>query len=150
MSASENISHVIFDVDGLLLDTERLYARASAELLAEHGKEYDWGVKAKLMGKAPKEVAEEYVRHFQLPITPEEYLVKTRATMEKLLPDCKFLPGALKLLHHFYKVSHIFLCVFKRQYCGCWYCSATGVHCTRYWQWTWLGPAAAASFDLLL
>ncbi|TML57892.1 MAG: HAD family hydrolase [Actinobacteria bacterium] len=41
---------VVFDCDGLLLDTERLWTRAESALFARHGQPYGRAVKAELLG----------------------------------------------------------------------------------------------------
>lgn len=41
---------VIFDMDGLLLNTEDVYTKVSNEILARYGKVYDMGLKQRMMG----------------------------------------------------------------------------------------------------
>ena len=42
------VTHVIFDMDGLLLDTQNMYSAVSKQLLAELGKEPDFDFKMKV------------------------------------------------------------------------------------------------------
>jgi len=51
---------VLFDMDGLLLDTENMYTLGTQTILSQYGKEYSWDFKAKLMGKRTDEVARSY------------------------------------------------------------------------------------------
>ena len=104
MASGMSISHVIFDLDGLLLNTEHLYAQASSDLLHQFGREYSYELKARLMGKGPAEVADAFVRHYSLPVDAKEWEERSRAAAAQLLPTCRLLPGAAKLIHHFYKV----------------------------------------------
>jgi hypothetical protein len=41
------ITHVLFDMDGLLLNTESFYTIAQKEILAKYGREFTWELKVK-------------------------------------------------------------------------------------------------------
>lgn len=44
------ITHVIFDLDGLLLDSESIYTRVNEEIMQGFGKKYTMELKAKTAG----------------------------------------------------------------------------------------------------
>ena len=44
------ITHIIYDNDGLLLDTEPFYTKAHQIMAARYGKIFDWTVKSKMIG----------------------------------------------------------------------------------------------------
>ncbi|KAJ3125859.1 Pseudouridine-5'-phosphatase [Nowakowskiella sp. JEL0407] len=98
--ASGKITHVLFDMDGLLLDTERIYSEVTQDIVAPFGKNYTWAVKAKLMGKKEREAGEILVKELDLPISVDEYLKQRRIGHALKFPFCKPLPGALKLVKH--------------------------------------------------
>jgi pseudouridine-5'-monophosphatase len=89
------ITHFIFDLDGLLLDTEPFYTQATQEVVREFGKTFDWGLKARMMGRPAMESARFLVEALDLPITPEEYLRRREKTMLRLFPTAEARPGAL-------------------------------------------------------
>ena len=40
---------VIFDLDGVLLDTEPLYTQATQDIVGRYGKVFDWSLKANMV-----------------------------------------------------------------------------------------------------
>ena len=101
--ASAKVTTVLFDMDGLLLDTENLYTQGTQEILSEYGHCYDWSFKAKLMGKRTDEVARMIIDNYQLPMTPEQWIARSKEKYDSLFPHVKSLPGVMKLVHHLSK-----------------------------------------------
>ena len=97
------IRRVLFDMDGLLLDTENLYTEGTQQILAEFGHKYEWSFKAKLMGKRADEVANMMVDHYKLPMTPDEWISRSKEKYDSLFPHVKSLPGVMKVVHHLAK-----------------------------------------------
>jgi pseudouridine 5'-phosphatase len=90
-------THVIFDMDGLLLDTEPFYTQVTQEIVGRFGKTFDWSVKGNMVGRPAMESARYLVEALALPITPEEYLREREAMLERLAPTSAPLPGACAL-----------------------------------------------------
>ncbi|XP_076435825.1 pseudouridine-5'-phosphatase-like [Babylonia areolata] len=97
------ITHVIFDVDGLLLDTESIYTQVISELCAEYGKQFTWELKAKQMGQTEVKAANILIDSLQLPLTAEEYRQKCNKGLSALFPSAPLLPGAERLVKHLHK-----------------------------------------------
>ena len=66
--------HVIFDLDGVLLDTERFYTEVTQSIVGRYGKTFDWSVKGNMVGRPAIESARYLVATLDLPISPEDYL----------------------------------------------------------------------------
>lgn len=45
------ITHIIFDCDGLLVDSEQYYSEALTEVAKRYGKEFNYQIKLDMMGK---------------------------------------------------------------------------------------------------
>ena len=73
-------SHLIFDLDGVLLDTEKLYTEATQSVVGQYGKTFDWSLKSLMMGRHEQEAAELLVKTLELQITAEEYRRVRRQT----------------------------------------------------------------------
>jgi pseudouridine-5'-monophosphatase len=91
-------THVIFDMDGVLLETEPLYTEATQQIVARFGKTFDWSVKADMIGRPEMDAARHLVDALGLPITPEQYLAERAAMFETLMPTAAARPGARALV----------------------------------------------------
>jgi len=89
-----NVTHVLYDLDGLLLDTEHIYTVATQEVVGEYGKSFDWTLKSNMIGRPSIESARYLVDALDLPLAPEEYLELRRTRLEAMFPDTEAKPGA--------------------------------------------------------
>jgi pseudouridine 5'-phosphatase len=89
----------LFDMDGLLLDTEDLYTMCINIVLARHGRpNLPWNIKAKLQGRPATEANAIFSEWAQLPISQEQYLSEFSAAQREHFPTAKALPGVEALL----------------------------------------------------
>jgi pseudouridine-5'-monophosphatase len=91
-------THVIFDLDGVLLDTEPLYTRATQEIVDEWGKVFDWSVKGDMIGRSSLGGARYLVETLGIPLAPEEYLNRRGPILDALFPSAEPMPGARELV----------------------------------------------------
>jgi len=88
---------VVFDMDGVLLDTERLYTEATQQIVGRFGKTFDWSVKSNMIGRPAGDSARYLVEALDLPITAEDYLREREVLFRTLMPTAKAMPGAREL-----------------------------------------------------
>ncbi|PYI11519.1 HAD superfamily hydrolase [Aspergillus sclerotiicarbonarius CBS 121057] len=89
----------LFDMDGLLIDSEDKYTDITNAILHEYGKPtLPWSIKAQLQGRPQPDASRIFHQWAQLPISPEEYGVKQAALQEKYFPQSQPLPGVRDLL----------------------------------------------------
>ena len=84
----------IFDLDGVLLDTEPLYTNATAQVAARFGKVYDWSVKRDCIGRGTLEAARIIVDALALPLSPEALVVERDRVLTDLVARSPAIAGA--------------------------------------------------------
>ncbi len=97
------ITHIIYDNDGLLLDTEPFYTKAHQIVAARYGKVFDWTVKSKMIGLRAEDSAKVMLTALQLPMTVPEYLEARKHLLAELFPQAEPMPGAVRLTKHLHK-----------------------------------------------
>jgi len=100
---THGISCIIYDMDGLLLDTEGIYTEVTQEIVAEYGKVFDWSIKKKIIGRRSIQAAQIIVESLDLPITPQDYLDSRKDVLLERFKDTQALPGAKALTTHFFQ-----------------------------------------------
>jgi pseudouridine-5'-monophosphatase len=94
------ITHVIYDLDGLLLDTEGFYTEVTQHIVGRYGKSFDWSIKAQMIGRPALDSARHLIASLDLPITPEHYLAEREHLLAMKFPSAQPLPGAERLTQH--------------------------------------------------
>ena len=103
MESRASVTHVIFDMDGLLLNTEDIYTVATQRVVGQFDKQYTWEMKLQMMGMKGSDSAARIVEELELPITGDEYLDQMVHVFEELFPTAELLPGAERLVRHLHR-----------------------------------------------
>ncbi|KAL1132324.1 hypothetical protein AAG570_010280 [Ranatra chinensis] len=94
------VTHVIFDMDGLILDTEKLYKSTVAAIVSDYGKIYSPEVRLAVMGTKAFDSAKIIVESLNIPITVEEFATRAKEEQAKVMGDANLMPGAERLIRH--------------------------------------------------
>jgi pseudouridine-5'-monophosphatase len=97
MRISHPVTHVIFDLDGVLLDTEPFYTQVTQAIVERYGKAFDWSIKGDMVGRPAIESARYLIRALDLPMTPEQFLRERELLLEQLVPNSRPMRGAQEL-----------------------------------------------------
>jgi pseudouridine-5'-monophosphatase len=91
------IRGVIYDNDGLLLDSEGLYARVHKQLT---GMDLDWEFRRQLMGRTGPDACALIVEKYGLAESPLSYLARRDAELQKIFPEAKLFNGAVEVVKY--------------------------------------------------
>jgi pseudouridine-5'-monophosphatase len=94
------ITHVIFDMDGVLLNTEIFYTEATQQIVQRYGKTLDWDTKARMIGRQASVAAQVLIESLALPITVEAYLQERNTLLDRLFPRAEAMPGAVEFTRY--------------------------------------------------
>ncbi|XP_015835839.1 pseudouridine-5'-phosphatase isoform X3 [Tribolium castaneum] len=100
--AFKKVTHVIFDLDGLLLDTEPLYTKAAQNVVGKYGKTYTYDIKQRVLGFTGADAAKQVIKLLDLPLTWEEYYNLVKEQYPLVMSDASLMPGAERLVRHFH------------------------------------------------
>lgn len=94
------VTHVIFDMDGVLLDTEPHYTAASTEVCRRYGREFTFDHKARMLGRRALAAADWLVAELGLPLTGEAFIREREPILDALFLTAGPMPGAVELTSH--------------------------------------------------
>lgn len=93
------VKAVIFDLDGLLIDSEPLWSEARNSILGEFGAELTAEDKAQTMGIGYREGLNYFIDRYNLPLTFEEFAQREQIILDKLYESkLAYKPGAAELI----------------------------------------------------
>ncbi|GAP91737.2 putative gs1-like protein [Rosellinia necatrix] len=97
-SAFPPVRACLFDMDGLLINTEDLYTKCASIVLERYGRPpLPWSVKARMMGVPGSSNGDTFHAWARLPISREQFR-REQAEQQRLhFPECRPLPGVERL-----------------------------------------------------
>ncbi|MSQ61322.1 MAG: HAD family hydrolase [Dehalococcoidia bacterium] len=91
---------VIFDLDGLRLDTEPLYLAATQQLIDRYGRILDRALWMSYIGRPSPVVTQMIVEHHGLPVSAAEFHAEREHLLSTMLGNAEPIPGAVALVEH--------------------------------------------------
>ncbi|EFW99255.1 HAD superfamily hydrolase [Grosmannia clavigera kw1407] len=89
----------LFDMDGLLIDTEDIYTLCINTILARYGRpDMPWSIKAKMQGRPMPQANAVFMSWAQLPISQEQFRQENSVLQADKFPSTQPLPGVVDLL----------------------------------------------------
>lgn len=95
---------VIWDMDGVLLDSEPIYFKVEDAIISRYGKDIRT-ILSKLLGRTAQACAKLTVEELDLPLTPEAYLAERNAILLEEMKSVKILPGVEAIVRHLKSVG---------------------------------------------
>ena len=99
------VTHVIFDVDGLLLDTVGMYGEALRKVLKRHGKKPSWEFRMSIMGMRREESLTKIIEFYSLPYSAEQLSDEFTRLTKKKISNAGLMDGAERLVNHLFSVG---------------------------------------------
>jgi HAD superfamily hydrolase (TIGR01509 family) len=106
---------LIFDMDGLMIDSESLYWAAGREIAKRYGKTCPDALLQNMMGRAPLESVTLFCKELGLPTTPEELLTMRDGMVAKLIETARPMPGLMEALAAFRGKLKMGICTSARR-----------------------------------
>lgn len=100
---------IIFDMDGVIIDSEPQHARAALQVLQKHNAPADLAYCMRFIGSSTKNMAENCVRDFHLSLSPEQLLSEMNEAKQKLVQEEGYLPvkGVQSLIASLHKAGYL-------------------------------------------
>ena len=94
------ITHVIWDLDGTLLDTEPSYLLAGKEIAQRSGRVLTPDVRSRMMGRPSIVAARVFLDELDILLTPEAFIEAREELLVPLFRACQPMPGAVALTRY--------------------------------------------------
>ena len=97
------ITHLIYDFDGLLLDTEPIYCQVNQIIANRYGKTFTPEIHRMIMGRQALDCAQILVDVLDLPLSAQEHLQARNEIIYDLLPKAQPMLGAMEMTQRFFE-----------------------------------------------
>ncbi len=102
---------LIFDMDGLMIDSERLYWAVEKGIARQFGKDVSQETLWKMMGRRPIEGMRIFVQDLELPMTAERALeMRDELMLDKYRDESDPMPGLIHILQAFHRRLKLAVC----------------------------------------
>ncbi|QRV94048.1 haloacid dehalogenase [Ceratobasidium sp. AG-Ba] len=89
------IKYCLFDMDGLLIDSEAIYTKVTNDILSPYGKIMTWDIKKELYFAAERAASETLLSYFpDISLTVDDYIAQRRVAQDLAWPTVSLLPGS--------------------------------------------------------
>jgi len=94
---------IIFDMDGLMVDSERLYHQVQHEIAGRYNKILPEDTRQNMMGRKPLESLRIFVRELSISDDANKVLQLRNTIMrEKYKKELELMPGLIQIINYFY------------------------------------------------
>ncbi|MCD7825069.1 MAG: GNAT family N-acetyltransferase [Clostridiaceae bacterium] len=96
---------IIFDMDGVIIDSEPQHAKAALRVFNRHGADADYDYCASFIGSSTEKLTRDAILRFQLPVSPDALIKEMNAEKKKVLGEEGYqpLPGIIDLIRELYQ-----------------------------------------------
>ncbi|XP_066150625.1 pseudouridine-5'-phosphatase-like [Euwallacea fornicatus] len=97
------VTHIIFDMDGLIIESESFYKRILIDIASQYHKEYTQEVEKRILGTTEKDTAKIFLGELNIPLSVEDFLVLYHKKVAVELQNPPLMPGVERLVKHLAK-----------------------------------------------
>lgn len=106
MKIDQPLQAVVFDLDGLMANTEDLYELAGDDILGRRGKTHDHALRVQMMGRPVADSMQIMIDYHALADKLDDILVEVETVIAKLMESSlETMPGLLELLDELDRVG---------------------------------------------
>ncbi|XP_058801205.1 pseudouridine-5'-phosphatase-like isoform X1 [Phymastichus coffea] len=99
----KNVTHCIFDMDGLLIDSESVYKKIYRSICEKYGHSYGGDLAFEVLGRPERVGAELIINYYKLPLSIDEFQDFYHRLQREFFHNVNMMPGAERLLRHLKK-----------------------------------------------
>jgi len=97
---TNRVTHVIFDLDGTLLDTEPMFIEVQAQIFARFGMTLPEPVRVQMIGRPTRIGVPIMIEQTGLPMTAEAFIEERERILLEMFSSAPPIPGAMELTAH--------------------------------------------------